>query len=132
MQFEVPQFIEVEDKIFGPLTFKQFIYLAGGAGLSFTLYSILPKYIAFLLIIPIMIFVSALAFYKINDKPFIFILEAFFKFLMKNKLYIWKKETKKMDIKKVEDKDIIDQLNVPRLSKNRLKELSWELDIQDK
>ncbi len=33
MRFEVPQFIDVEDKIFGPFTFKQFLYLAGGAGL---------------------------------------------------------------------------------------------------
>ena len=34
MMFSVPQFIDVEDKIIGPLTLKQFIYLAGGAGLS--------------------------------------------------------------------------------------------------
>ena len=27
MQYQVPQFIEVEDKIFGPLTFKQFLYI---------------------------------------------------------------------------------------------------------
>jgi len=32
MRFEVPQFIEVEDKIFGPFTWKQFIYLMGGEG----------------------------------------------------------------------------------------------------
>ncbi|TSC80302.1 MAG: hypothetical protein G01um101429_152 [Parcubacteria group bacterium Gr01-1014_29] len=31
-QFQVPQFIEVEDKIFGPLTTKQFFYLLGGGG----------------------------------------------------------------------------------------------------
>ena len=34
MRFEVPQFVDIEDKIFGPLTFKQFIYIAGGAGVS--------------------------------------------------------------------------------------------------
>ncbi|TSC61742.1 MAG: SsrA-binding protein, partial [Parcubacteria group bacterium Athens0416_74] len=32
MQFQVPQFIEVEDKIVGPLTFKQFVFIAGGLG----------------------------------------------------------------------------------------------------
>ena len=42
MHFQTPQFIEIEDKIFGPLTLKQFIYLAGAAGLSFTAYSLLP------------------------------------------------------------------------------------------
>ena len=30
MQYQVPQFIEVEDKIFGPLTFKQLVYVVGG------------------------------------------------------------------------------------------------------
>ena len=34
MRFEVPQFIEIEDKIFGPFTWKQFVYLAGGVGLA--------------------------------------------------------------------------------------------------
>lgn len=37
MQFQVPQFIEVEDKIFGPLTFKQFVYIAGGVALMYLL-----------------------------------------------------------------------------------------------
>ena len=38
MQFKVPQFLDIEDKIFGPFTFKEFVYLAGGAGLCFILY----------------------------------------------------------------------------------------------
>ena len=42
MQFQVPQFIEIEDKIFGPLTFKQFIYLAGGVGASIVLWLYIP------------------------------------------------------------------------------------------
>src|SRR3990172_12458701 len=42
MQFQVPQFIEIEDKIFGPLTFKQFIYVAGGAGACYLLWRVLP------------------------------------------------------------------------------------------
>ena len=33
MQFQVPQFIETEDKIVGPFTLRQFIYVAG-AGLG--------------------------------------------------------------------------------------------------
>ena len=130
MQFQVPQFIEVEDKIFGPLTFKQFIYLAGGAGISFTLYSTLPSYISYILILLIVGFSLALAFYTKNNKPFINILEYAFKYWSSNKLYIWKKEPRKIE-QKIQ-KDIVSQLNIPRLSDSKLKELSWELDIQDK
>ena len=61
MQFQVPQFIEVEDRILGPLTFKQFIYLVGGAGISFVLYVLLPFFFAVLLILPIVGFSLALA-----------------------------------------------------------------------
>ncbi|MFH1402075.1 MAG: PrgI family protein [Patescibacteria group bacterium] len=132
MQFEVPQFIEVEDKIFGPLTFKQFIYLAGGAGLSFALYALLPKIIAFLLIIPVVGLALSLAFYTVNNKPFVFIAEAAFKYWTSGKLYIWKKEMKKNKKKKIENENIATQLNLPKLSKSKLKELGWELDIQDK
>ena len=51
MQFQVPQFIEVEDKIFGPLTFKQFVYVLGGAGACYLLWRVLPIYAA----VPLMI-----------------------------------------------------------------------------
>jgi hypothetical protein len=44
MHYQVPQFIEIEDKIFGPLTLKQFIYLAGGVGLCLIFFSLLPIY----------------------------------------------------------------------------------------
>ena len=83
MDFKVPQFIEIEDKIFGPFSFKQFLYLAGGAGIIYLLYKALPFILA---LIPILIVGGlslALTFYRINDKPFIFILEAYFKYLLK-------------------------------------------------
>jgi hypothetical protein len=38
MRYQVPQFIDVEDKVIGPLTIKQFIYLAGGAGMCFVIF----------------------------------------------------------------------------------------------
>jgi len=42
MRFKVPQFIDIEDKIFGPFSFKQFVYLAGGAGLCYIFFKTLP------------------------------------------------------------------------------------------
>ena len=42
MQFQVPQFIEVEDKIFGPLTLKEFLYLGGGIGMAVVLFIFVP------------------------------------------------------------------------------------------
>jgi hypothetical protein len=50
-QFHVPQFIEVEDKIFGPLTLKQFLYVIGGAGIVFIMYAFLRNFLPFFLIL---------------------------------------------------------------------------------
>lgn len=130
MQFQVPQFIEVEDKIFGPLTIRQFIYLAGGAGFSVLLYFSLPIYISIFLIPPVIGFSLALAFYKINNKPFVTTLEAAVMYFFKNKLYIWRKEPKKMEAG-AEETDILTPLLAPKLSDSKLKDLAWSLDVTD-
>ncbi len=129
MQFQVPQFIEMEDKIFGPLSFKQFIYLTGGAGLSFVIYKMLPFFFAFMLIFPVASFSLALAFYKPNGKPFIRVAEAAVKYFFGGKFYIWKKE-KNRKVKTEEiDTNNIPEIQVPKLSKSKLNELSWGLDV---
>lgn len=131
MRFQVPQFIEVEDKIFGPLTFKQFIYLAGGTGICVVTFTFLPKFFAILISLPIAALALALAFYKFNDKPFIHMLEAFFNYSLTNKLYIWKKEERKAEPFAARASTPIEQVVVPRLSESKLKELTWSLDIKE-
>ena len=91
MRFQVPQFIEIESKIFGPLTFKQFIYLAGGAGIIFLIYITLPFFIAVMLIVPVGAFAIALSFYKVNNRPFIKVTENAFRYFTAPKIYVWKK-----------------------------------------
>jgi hypothetical protein len=130
MQFRVPQFIDIEDKLFGPLTFKQFIYLAGGAGLVFVLYKTLPFFFAFLLIIPVAGLAVALAFYKPNGKPFIFLFQSAVKYFTSSKLYLWKKKQKKPEPKETEQGDSLSSI-VPMSSSSNLRDLSWSLDIQD-
>jgi hypothetical protein len=92
MDYQVPQFVDVEDKIFGPLTFKQFVYLAGGIGIVVGCLLYLPLFIGVLLAIPAAGLAGALAFYKMNGKPFIDILESGFNFFLSKRLYLWKKE----------------------------------------
>ncbi|PCI20478.1 hypothetical protein COB64_02045 [Candidatus Wolfebacteria bacterium] len=133
MRFRVPQFIDIEDKIFGPFTFKQFVYLIGGAGISFVAFKVLPNFIAILIIIPVVSLSLALTFYKINNKPFIYILEAYVKYLFQGKLYIWKKSKKKKAATQPtpEEKEISEKAYIPRLSEGRLKDISWSLDVLD-
>jgi len=131
MRFQVPQFIEVESKIFGPFTFKQFIYLVGGAGAAYLAYAILPFFFAILIIIPVAALSLALAFYKVNKRPFINIVESYFKYTFSDKLYIWKKKDRKVTPKEEKEKSDESGLFVPRLSDSKLKDIAWSLDVQE-
>lgn len=132
MQFQVPQFIEIEDKIFGSLTFRQFVYLIGGAGLSYILFSLpLPLFIRLLCILPVAGFALALAFYQINNKPFIFTVEAAFKYFFSQRLYLWQKQPKQKKAATSEDSGAQTPVFVPKLSDSKLREISWGLDVID-
>jgi hypothetical protein len=132
MRFQVPQFIEVEDKIFGPFTLKQFIYLVGGGGLSYLAYALIGNiFISIIFILPIIGLALALAFYRINNKPFINVLEAGFNYLVGNKLYIWKKVANPVQSQQAEAQDeLTSGFYIPKLSDSKLKDLTWGLDIK--
>jgi hypothetical protein len=131
MEYQVPQFIEVEDKIFGPLTWKQFIFIGGGLGLSVIIFLYLPFLFAVVLIVPVMAFSVALSFYKINNKNFIDILAAGFSFYTKGRLYLWRKEEKKGG-EVVVQAPVVPAREKLTLSGNKLHDLALSLDIQDR
>jgi hypothetical protein len=135
MNFQVPQFIEVEDKIFGPLTFKQFVYLAGGAALCFIEWVYIPWHIlAVLFILPTAGFALALAFYKVNDRSFILVLEAALRYTLGNKLYVWKQgpnNAARGQQPAMPELGKPEGLALPKLSGSQLKDLAWSLDVKE-
>lgn len=133
MQFQVPQFIEVEDKIFGPLTFKQFIYLAGGAGLAFSAWRLLPFYFALPLAAGVGGLGVALAIFEWNGRPFILALEHGFYYLINTKLYIWSHERKnKKAVEAAKENRNVAEVYIPHLSDSKLHDLAWSLDIKER
>lgn len=127
MQFHVPQFIEIEDKIIGPLTLKQFLWLLAAAVILFILWTALPLALFILAGLPVLGFFGILAFYKINGRPFIYFLTSGFKFLIKPKLHLWQKPQK---IKKEIIKKTVGARHALPKIKPRLSELAWKLDAR--
>ncbi len=127
-QFVVPQFIDVEDKIFGPITTRQFLILLSAG---------LVLFIAFKLAdIALFIFLAALigglalvlAFVKINGQPFHYFLLNIVQTVRRPSRRIWYKSFTKEELKesikfgKVEMVEAVKE--IPRVSYNRLRDLS--------
>lgn len=132
MRFQIPQFIDVEDRILGPFTLKQFIYIAGGGSIALASVTFFGVFWGLLISSPIVVLALALAFYKINNRPFINVLESAFKYMVKDKLYIWHKtEAEEKETDSSTDKKF-SSLIVPNLSQSKLKDMNWELDVKKK
>lgn len=143
MEYQVPQFIEVEDKIVGSLTLKQFIYIAGASGACVVFFVYLPTLLAFFLAIPVVALAVALSFYKVNGKSFIEMLEAGFNYYTGAKLFLWKHQEHKPGIAEAQAAAAAaaataqattvskPQHTTPKLTRDRLSELAWSLDIRN-
>lgn len=91
-QFVVPQFIDVEDKIFGPVTTRQFLILLSAGGIIFLCF----KYLDLVLFGVVAFFLGGLAlifaFYKPNGQLFHYFLLNIVQTNRKPKLRIWRKD----------------------------------------
>ncbi len=88
-QFTVPQFIDVESKIIGPVTTRQFVILLVAA-LSIALCYRLLDFTSFLIIGVIILIIAVLfAFVKINGRPFHFFILNILQTLRRANLRVW-------------------------------------------
>lgn len=133
-QAMVPSDVEVEDKILGPFTLKQFIYLAIGGMIIFVLYTIFNKLLIvfFLLSLPVGLLTFAFVFYKFNEQPFEQFLSSLISFYTKPKIRLWRRDTALKDIgisTEPERKTELPKI-VKKKSLSRLDELAFMLDSQ--
>ncbi len=69
-QFTVPQFIDVESKIIGPITTRQFLIFLG-VGIFIALFYKIFDFTLFLVTsIPLFLISTLFAFFKVNGQPF--------------------------------------------------------------
>lgn len=131
MQYEVPQFIEVEDKIIGPLTLRQFLTMVGGAAVLALLYFVFPL-IAFIIVaIPVVIFTGLLGFFKINGRPFYFFLVHLTGYVYRPHLRLWRRDPALPAVKaKQSDKEVSEarERTARKLPRTGIERLSYILD----
>lgn len=128
MLFNIPQFIDKEDKLVGPLTARQLGWLIGGAVVAFIFWTFLEKTAFYVVAVIIGGISCSLAFYHPNGQPLINFMLSSVSFFSSPKMYIWKRVPEKEGAKKVitENREIV----VPKKAINtkKIDELSRILD----
>ncbi|MBU1082917.1 PrgI family protein [Patescibacteria group bacterium] len=139
MAVKIPQNIDKEDKLVGPLTLKQFLYLLGGSGIGFIVYQYhLQGYLFFyeFIMIAILILLLSLsfAFVKINGFPFVTFIVHVFSFLFSSKKSLWRKDNQTWEekIKVQPSKLTANKSSKDAPDKSHLEELARVLDTGGK
>ena len=104
LQFPVPQFVDVEDKIIGPFTLKQFGFVFGGGLLIVAIFRILGNsFFFYLLALPAAILTLGLSFGRFNGRYVYDVVPIFIAYLTSDKRLIFEKnrDVGEIDIKPI-------------------------------
>ncbi|MBU0671089.1 MAG: PrgI family protein [Patescibacteria group bacterium] len=130
-QFIVPQFIDAENKILGPLSVRQFLILLVTGGLIYVWYELFSFFIFAIAGVLTLAIGGTFAFVKINSQMFHIFILLMIQTLRRPNLKIWKREAYKKpsipkDKKKKDDETIIRPKE--EVTSSRLSELSLMVD----
>lgn len=132
-RFQVPQFITVEDKVIGPFTIKQFIYIAAGAILVAGIFFTFTGFLALMLSFLVGAIAVSLAFMKINGQSVPAVVKNAFLYFIRPRIFVWKRTKRKDAIEVTPASETPGESALPKssaLSHSRLSELSWTLDTK--
>mgnify|MGYP001607367685 CR=1 FL=1 len=133
MQFAVPQFTDVEDKLIGPLTLKQFLLLLATGAVVLFFWSLFKFSILFFLFgLPTAALGVGLTFAKFNGRPLFGYVLPFVSFMTKPKVFVFHREEESIRLPetkvKKEEKAVVSQPPESEAAESRLKKLAYLLD----
>ena len=131
-QFVVPQFLDVEDKVIGPITVRQFIILLLAGGVEFLAWRFADFSLFFVETIVNAALTILFAFIKVNGRPVHYFFLNVIQTQKRPWLRLWRKEFDlqglREEMKKVDVKPVVKPRIKPMLGTTRLAELSLIVD----
>ena len=106
MRFQVPQFIETEEKIIGPFTIKQFIFIAMGGAILFLLFFAVSPGIFVVLAVPVIALTLSLALIRVQEMPLYMYLFYAIIYLFSSKRYLYRPDAE-VDALEVHESGIV-------------------------
>lgn len=131
LRFKVPQNIDIEDRILGPLTMTQFVYAVVGFGVGYILYNVIPAPVSYAFIVPIAFFVVCLDFVKVNERPFQDFLKSALLFMFSPRQRYWHEGEEGADMSIEIYKAVKEEENdyqSKNISHNQISSLAKQLD----
>src|SRR3989344_7520750 len=129
MQYAVPQFTDVEDKLIGPLTLKQFLMVMATGGIDLFFWSVLQFSVFFFLFaLPVTLIGLAMTFAKFNGRPMYGYLGSFIGFVTKPQARVFRREEPNVVIKMEKSQPKVMKTVVQEPAESRLKKLAYLLD----
>jgi len=128
-QFVVPQFLDVEAKIIGPITARQFLIMLGTLLLDFLIYRVfLNVFVVIALGVPVLALGIAFSFAKVNGQPFHYMVLSVIQTLRRPARRVWDKSLSDADLRVYLKKEVV-AITAPKtikkpLERSRLAELS--------
>lgn len=130
-QFTIPQFIDVEDKIFGPITTRQFSILLGAAAPIFIAFKLADRALFFFLAFLIGGIAIIFAFVRINNQAFHYFILNIFEYVKMPTRRLWYKVYYNSDLQeylyevnKKEDEGKKEPVERKQISNSRIRDLS--------
>lgn len=129
MMSNVPQFIDIEDKVAGPLTWRQLLWVIAMGIILLVLYNMLPGIVFIVVAIPIVLFFSALAFYRPQGQPLISFLGHGFFFFFRPKVAVWERPvTRPRAVSTAKPQHQVEPDHTKGVSREELRNLAKMLD----
>ena len=128
-QYKVPQDVEAEDKLIGPLSLRQFIYVVIGLGWAGLMWLILNKVLILMiiLIIPVTGFFLLLGFGRRKEQSFESYFAALIKFFVEPRIRVWGKDLSQEQLVRHEEKPV-EIVPTKTLNRGSLKQLALIMD----
>ena len=130
MLFNVPQFIDIEDHIVGPLTAKQLGWLALGGVILFVLFNFLDNSAFAIACIIVGIIFGALAFYRPYNISLISFIGSSISFVFRPRIYVWKRDFENLKTTKKIDKKAKPITKKKTIDSQKIEEISKMLDLK--
>jgi len=135
LQYNVPQFIDKQDRVIGPLTIKQFMFLVIGSVLAGLMWPLTPNLVVFLIVAaPIIVIAILFAFVKIRGQTFTTFVINVVIFFLQPQLFLWSRDPDshseiivRKSIKKTSKKEATASQD-KQFSQQRVEEIAWVLD----